>query len=106
MAEWIYDASTQAGQFKVVGEMTVGQVAGLKDELLQAIEQTADLVVDISRVTAIDIAGLQLLVSSWKLASQRNGRLSLVTGDNQPFAHLVKQAGMTRPLEGLFGDLS
>lgn len=59
------------GRIAVGGEMTIYAAAELKDELFPLV-QAADqrLTIDLSGVTALDTAGLQLLIMLKRIAKQ------------------------------------
>jgi anti-anti-sigma factor len=54
----------------LAGEMTVESALQLKNRLVDAIERTAELTVRLSDVTAIDSAGIQLLLMARQHACQ------------------------------------
>ena len=58
----------------VVGEMTIYRAAELKALLLGAVEEQAGVDLDLSQVSEIDTAGVQLLMLA-KQAAGRRGRL-------------------------------
>jgi anti-anti-sigma factor len=69
---------TQA-RLRVRGEMSVYRAAELKQLLLDALEQSATLEVDLSEVTEFDSAGLQLLLWARGLANARQGALQIIS---------------------------
>ena len=63
---------------KISGEMTVYRAAELKAELLATLESCGDMLeIDLSEVTEIDTAGLQVLMLAKQLALQRRIDLQL-----------------------------
>jgi anti-sigma B factor antagonist len=52
----------QAQRLRLEGGMTIYEAAVLKDRMLDALQAAPRLEVDLSRVTEIDTAGVQLLV--------------------------------------------
>jgi anti-anti-sigma regulatory factor len=59
------------------GELTINSVAGLKDGLLEAIWGGDRFEIDLQGVTAIDLAGLQILCSMHRAALEQGKALSL-----------------------------
>ncbi len=65
------------------GDLTVFAVAALKDRLLAALHDDANLTLDGSAVSEIDGAGIQLLLAARKEAQQRGGSLTLLSPSDQ-----------------------
>lgn len=64
---------------QVTGEMTIYRAAELKEMLLLALAKESDvLVLDLSGVTEMDVAGLQVLIMSKQAAQAQNRELRLV----------------------------
>lgn len=59
------------------GELTINNVAGLKDGLLEALWGGDRIEIDLQGVTAIDLAGLQILCSMHRSALEQGKVLSL-----------------------------
>jgi len=81
---------------KLVGSMTIGQAAELKEVLLDALGAASELLVDLSGVTEIDLTGLQLLDASHRSAMANGKRFSINDGGNQSFLDTVASAGFRR----------
>lgn len=64
-----------ASRLRIDGEMTIYRAAELKEVLLAALAQAAVLELDLSAVTEIDGAGVQLLMLADKTAQQAQRRL-------------------------------
>lgn len=64
-------------QISLDGELTINNVAGLKDVLLQALWGSDRIEIDLQGVTAMDLAGLQLLCSTHRAALEQGKVLSL-----------------------------
>jgi anti-anti-sigma factor len=92
MTEWSYDEEQQAGQLWVDGAVTVAQVGQLKEHLVKAIDQAEMVLVDLSRVSQVDIAGLQLFCAAYRQACAR-GRTLKLCGGGEPFRDLVRATG-------------
>jgi anti-anti-sigma factor len=62
----------------IEGEMTISQAAELKKMIVPALTSNQDIEIDLSRVTELDSAGLQVMVSSKLEAIVRGTQLSFV----------------------------
>lgn len=60
------------------GEMTINRAAELKDLIVPALTSDQDIEIDLSRVTELDSAGLQVMVSSKLESIVRGTTLSFV----------------------------
>ncbi|MDD2610150.1 MAG: STAS domain-containing protein [Giesbergeria sp.] len=64
---------------RMAGEMTIYRAAELKQLLLEPLQQPgATLEVDLSGVTELDTAGLQLLILAKRTARKQDGQLRLM----------------------------
>lgn len=63
---------------RIEGEMNIYKAAELKQTLLAALPDSGTLEADLSGVTEMDTAGLQLLMLAKRTAQQRGGDLRLV----------------------------
>lgn len=63
----------------IAGEMTIAHAARLRTVLLDAIEGAGHVAVEIEKVSAIDLTGLQLLCSAHRTACQRGGTFELLS---------------------------
>lgn len=70
--------SAPPGMMNIQGELTIYRAAELKQELLAALAEPAGLEIDLSGVTDIDTAGLQLLMLAKKTAQAQQHELRLV----------------------------
>ncbi|OWW21907.1 STAS domain-containing protein [Noviherbaspirillum denitrificans] len=72
-------AATQKGALlRLEGEMNIYKAADLKQMLMAALPEGGTLEADLSGVTEMDTAGLQLLMLAKRTAQQRGGDLRLV----------------------------
>ena len=62
----------------IEGEMTVYRAAEIKDTLIASIVESAVIEFDLSRVTALDSAGVQILMLAERTAQARHSELRLV----------------------------
>jgi len=83
------------------GEFTIFNAASLKTSLIDAIVQaeTPEIEIDLSNVTEIDSAGLQLMVMAKREAASRSKSLRF-SGHSGPVLDLIDLCDLT----GFFGD--
>ena len=96
MAQWHYDSEQNCGRLEIDGDLTVSEVASLKERILEAFDQAGAVTIDLSASGAVDIAGVQLLCASHRYAEKRRQTLTLRADGNPSFLELVRQAGMAR----------
>lgn len=61
------------GQIAIEGEMTIYHAVALKRQILDSINNGSDVSLDLSRVTELDTAGMQLLMMA-RQEAQHHGR--------------------------------
>jgi anti-sigma B factor antagonist len=71
-------SDTEPLRLRIEGEMTIYRAAELKQTLLDALDSSAALEVDLSAVTDLDTAGVQLLMMTRKYARAAERELRLV----------------------------
>ena len=81
------------------GEMTIYAAQALKDELLAPLAQCETAELDLSGVSDIDSAGLQLLILA-KTETQTRGKTLSITGHSPAVLEILELCD----LEGFFGD--
>jgi anti-sigma B factor antagonist len=67
-----------ANSMRLEGDLTIYRAAELKQVLLEAVDKTGPLEVDLSGVTELDTAGVQLLLLAKGAATARNKQIRLV----------------------------
>lgn len=67
-----------AALLSIEGELTIYRAAELKDGLLEALKARQVLEVDLSKVSEIDTAGVQLLMMARQVAREQGTELHLV----------------------------
>jgi len=72
------DTKETAGRIAPDGEMTIYTAAELKTRLLNALEERDELEVDLSGVSELDSAGLQLMVLLKREAGERGKNVRFV----------------------------
>jgi anti-sigma B factor antagonist len=83
----------------IEGELTVFTAHALKDRLMAALAQSTTLQVDLSGVSEVDGAGVQLLLAAKREAQQRGGTLALI-GHPPQLIEALELADLARE----FGD--
>jgi anti-anti-sigma factor len=83
-----------AGGLVLEGELTIQGAAELKALLLAGLAKTGRLTVDLSAVTAIDLAAIQLLTAAARSAEARGGRLAIVDRTAAVVRPVLEAAGM------------
>ncbi|OPY66036.1 MAG: hypothetical protein A4E57_02977 [Syntrophorhabdaceae bacterium PtaU1.Bin034] len=82
-----------SSRIEVEGEFTVSTIAQVGEALLHAIHEGFDIVVDLERVTEVDISSLQLLCAAQKSVSGLKKSLSLAAAPPSLFRELLEKAG-------------
>ncbi len=72
------EATSAVRRLTLQGDLTIHHAAHLKSTLLEALSSAALIEVDVSQVTEIDTAGLQLLLAAKRHASRQARRLKLI----------------------------
>lgn len=88
-----------SGHFSIEGEMSIYRAAEIKDALMQQLTENQALEIDLSRVSEIDAAGLQLMVLA-KQEATALGKSLKFHGHSQAVLELFDLAD----LAGIFGD--
>jgi anti-sigma B factor antagonist len=63
---------------RIEGDMTIYRAAELKETMIASIVESAVIEFDLSRVTALDSAGVQILILAERTARARHSELRLV----------------------------
>jgi len=71
------EAGASTLRMKLEGEFTIYRASELKCELMAALDGARSLEIDVSAVTEIDCAGIQLLMLAKRVAAQRQQSLRL-----------------------------
>lgn len=96
MTEWKYDSEEKIGTLSVVGDMTINQVAGIKERLVKAFNDAEQVMVDLSATTSIDVAGVQLLCACHRFSCQYGKKMRLDLGDNDIVSAFLDEVGFSR----------
>ena len=80
------------------GGLTVPRMVDLQRNILRAVETTQELVLDLKRVTEIDLSFLQLICSAQRYARQRGKAFSVTS--TEEFEQAVTRYGFVRTTRG------
>jgi len=94
--DWYAAPDDSSGILVVAGEMTISHASAIKANLEEALCKTEGVTVDVSSVTAIDVAGVQLLCASHRYANSHGRQVILRLGANEVFAGFINSCGFTR----------
>lgn len=76
------------------GRLSIEEMVPLRDALLAALHQHAEITVDLAAVASFDLACLQLLCSACGSASIRGKRLTLHGAENPALAQALRVNGL------------
>jgi anti-anti-sigma factor len=85
--------------FRIEGELTIYTAASVKQQMDGLLDQSPQLEIDLSQVSEMDTAGLQLLILAKKESASRGGELRLV-GHSVPVLEVLDMCHMAN----YFGD--
>lgn len=80
----------------VAGSATIGQAYAVREALLEALELTGDLLVDVSGLTGIDLTSLQLFCAAHQSAEKSGKKFQVIDKGNETFLKVVAEAGFQR----------
>jgi anti-anti-sigma factor len=92
-------ATKEIFQLPIEGEMTIFIAQQLRDTLMPAIAQSDEIEIDLSRVTEVDAAGMQLMISA-KLEAILRGKTLRYVGHSKPVLDMIDLCD----LGSFFGD--
>lgn len=85
----------EAGEVLTIeGAMTVQRAGELKARLVDALARSDRVAIDLSRVTEVDLCGLQLLCSAQRTAPQSRKRLAIAGPVPEVFRSAAADAGV------------
>lgn len=86
--------SNDVQHMQLSGEVTVFSAAAVRHQLLAALDDTRDVDVDLSQVTEIDTAGVQLIVAAKREAAARHKDLHF-SGCSGPVLDVIGLLGLS-----------
>ena len=89
----------EIARFQIDGEMTIFRATELREKIMQLISGNDGVEIDLSHVTEVDGAGMQLMVSA-KLEAILRGKTLRFSGHSKPILDMLDMSD----LGGFFGD--
>ncbi|NOZ68940.1 MAG: STAS domain-containing protein [Deferribacteres bacterium] len=93
----MFDYKSEQTEDKTVltinGELTIQNAAVFKDVLLESLEKTGHLVLNLENVTDVDLSCLQLLCSAYLATTELNRRLTMDGGCPEAFRKAATDSG-------------
>ncbi len=99
MASKPNNKSSEKIGFSIEGELTIFRVASLREGIALALDSSSEVEIDLSHVTEIDGAGLQLLMAAKLESIANDAHLSFIGHSNS-----VREMLDLCDLGGFFGD--
>jgi anti-anti-sigma regulatory factor len=75
------------------GKQMISEAAEIREALLSAFRQSADVVIDCSHTTDVDLTFVQLLIASRRTALASGAELKIVTQPDSVIAEALRRAG-------------
>ena len=94
--EFVLQKSSGGSLLTITGEVTLNQIEEFKQEISAALSQEESLTVDLQRITALDLAGLQVLGAAHYSAVKQNRELKVLGRDRDVYRQAVVDSGFTR----------
>ena len=91
--------STKVARLPIDGEMTIFRASELRAVIMPMIDNNDEIEIDLSRVTEVDGAGMQLMISA-KLESILRGKNLHYFGHSKPVLDMIDLCDLGR----FFGD--
>lgn len=89
-------ASPSSGVLQLQGSATLEFCADLRVALLDALEKSENLAIDVSRITELDVAALQLFCAARRSAIKREKNMVLTDNCSAAFFTAALDAGFNR----------
>lgn len=103
MFEFQIEDSGKYGELTLEGEICIQRANELKTALIRALDSFDDVVLNIERVTDVDISCLQLLCSAHRTAIGLKKSITCSNEPSQVFNQVLVNSGLNR-LNGCFPD--
>lgn len=84
---------TRSARLAFHDELTISKISQTRDTLINAFKTADTVTLDLSAVSRVDLAGLQLLYAARRTARDRSKTLQLVGTDNPAFATALNGNG-------------
>lgn len=96
--EYRVEKTGDAALMELEGELTIQHAGAFKAALKSTMSDANRLVLDLARVTGVDLSCLQLLCTAHRAFLERNKELSLSPDQGVVFTRLVSDSGYARML--------
>lgn len=96
MVEFKTKSSGDATVLSIEGELSIEHARDLKAALVESIENSNNLIIELERVTGVDLAGLQLFCSAHRTAEKLKKHLAFSRDVPEAFKESVRNAGYLR----------
>lgn len=77
------------------GDLCLPRAEELRDIFLSALEQSRDVVIDVTHASEVDLSIVQLILAARTSAARRGGSLRLASPADGPLASTLRAAGLT-----------
>ena len=81
-------------EIEFAGSCKVDRAAELKQQLIAALETSAEVNVDLSRVKSCDLTLVQLLCAAQKTAKQSGKMVKILENTSEVFRNMVQESGL------------
>ncbi|MDA8088613.1 MAG: STAS domain-containing protein [Nitrospiraceae bacterium] len=93
MLEYRFEKSGNPAVLRFSGELSIDKIVDLRNILLDSLNQTENILIDLEKAGPVDMAFLQLLCSAHRMALKSGKSLS-VSSYPGPFMEAIKEAGL------------
>ncbi len=96
MMNWTYDENSMSGTLVVDEDLTISNVAVLKEKIVDAFERADNVTIDVSTSMSVDVAGLQLLCACHRFSSSKGKKMCLQLKENERFLDFLEEVGFAK----------
>lgn len=93
MLEYHFEDSGGSFLLGISGELTLENIPGLRNALLERLDQDGNITINLEKIGAVDISFIQLLCSAHRTALSRGKSISL-SSYPEPFMKAIKDSGL------------
>lgn len=104
MIDFLINDNDNMGILTMAGEMTVERAVEVKAALMKAFDKVDKVVINLEKVTELDLSFLQLLCSAQQSSVIRNKRLTIDNHLPEVFRQTVENAGFSLHIYPLVTD--
>jgi ABC-type transporter Mla MlaB component len=88
----------QGKTLEIEGECTLDRAVEIKSQLLEALQDGGDLILNLDKVTAVDLSFLQLLCAAHRAALRSGKCFAIHPPHSAPFIEAAEGAGFFRTM--------